>query len=329
VDGNMALMDWRDIAIIKDPRTGLFQGYIVARLRGMKNDKDSACIARVSSRDLVHWEVHPPAFNPRDWGLHEVPDVFPLGGKWYLTAMATNPREGVYHGNDPLLRWGHLVGEADTPEGPFRLVKDNCVMAGVDQGRGYYSMRTVEFKGERLAFACGSKLSLGVKLVPREGGGVQDIWWPGNEKLFGEKRKLESRDAGEQPTVEIPPGDPGNFMIAASLDLGTALAAGITFQKADGGQPTTFFLDSSRGCFEWAGGDTLGAGRIAARKWPIKPGSKHTIRVINIDQHIVVYVDDRYVMNGIRGLKLETGRLALTTAGGKAELTDVQYWGPR
>jgi hypothetical protein len=328
VDGKMALMDWRDIAIVKDPKTGLFHGYITARLRGSKNDKESACIARVSSKDLVHWDVHPPTFHPGTWGLHEVPDVFQLGGKWYLTVMATNPKEGVFHGDDPLLRWGHGVGEANTPEGPFRLVKNNCVMAGVDQGRGYYSMRTVEFKGERLAFACGDKLSLAVKLVPREGGGLQDVWWADNAKLFGKKRGLALRGVPGQPTIEAPPGDDDSFMITARLELGTASAAGITFRKADGKQPNTLFLDSTKGCFEWAGGDTLGARRIAARTWPIKPGGKHTIRVINIEQHLVVYLDDRYVMNG-RGLKLATDGLALTSVGGNATLHDVQYWGPR
>ena len=328
VDGKMALQDWRDIAIIKDPKTGLFHGYIVARLRGKTNDKESACIARVTSKDLIHWDVHPPAFNPGLWGLHEVPDVFQMGGRWYLTAMACYPKEGVCYGDDPLLKWGHVVGEADTPEGPFKLVKDNCIMAGIDQSRGYYSMRTVEFKTERLAFACRDKLSLAVKLVPREGGGLQDVWWPDNEKLFGEKKGLELGEVRGEPTIEAPPASDDSFMITACMELGTTTAAGITFRKADGGLPNTLFLDSKRGRFEWVTGDTLGAGAIAARTWPIQPGGKHTIRVISIDQHVVVYLDDRYVMNA-PGFKLETGGLALTSVGDEAKLCDIQYWGPR
>ena len=63
VDGKMALMDWRDIAIVKDPKTGLFHGYITARLRGRKNDRIRPASHGCTSRDLVHWEVHPPAFH--------------------------------------------------------------------------------------------------------------------------------------------------------------------------------------------------------------------------------------------------------------------------
>ncbi|MCX6872941.1 MAG: hypothetical protein NTW21_03910 [Verrucomicrobia bacterium] len=68
---------------------------------------------------------------------------------------------------------------------------------------------------------------------------------------------------------------------------------------------------------QWLTGDTLGAGAIAARTWPIQPGGKHTIRVINIDQHIDVYPDDRYVMNAA-GFMLETDGLALTSVVGEA-----------
>ncbi|MCX6873495.1 MAG: hypothetical protein NTW21_06765 [Verrucomicrobia bacterium] len=327
VDGRMALMDWRDIAIIKDPKTGLFHGYITARLRDRKDGQDSACIARVTSRDLVHWEVHPPAFHGGLWGLHEVPDVFQLGGKWYLTMMACYPREGVRHGDDPLLRWGHLVAEADTPEGPFKLVKNNCLMAGVENANSYYSMRSVDFKGERLAFACTEKLSLGVKLKPREGGGVQDVWWPENEKLFGPKQELKGRD-DQRTTVEFPPAGVANFMLTANLKLGTASAAGITFQKAGQGDRSTLFLDSTNGCFDWVVGEQPGKGRVAARTWPLKPGSTHMVRVVCVDQHIVVYIDNNYGING-RGLNFPTAALALASIGGKAELQDVHYWGPR
>lgn len=326
VDGKLALMDWRDIAIIKDPKTGLFHGYITARLRDRKDGQDSACIAQVTSRDLVHWEVHPPAFQCGLWGLHEVPDAFQLGGKWYLTMMADYPREGVRYGDDPLLRWGHLVAEADTPEGPFKLVKNNCLMAGVSPlPNSYYSMRSVEFNGERLVFACGEKLSLGVKLKPREGGGLQDVWWPENEKLFGPKQQLEVRD-GQRTTVEFPTAGGNTFMLTATLNLGTASAAGITFQKVGQEDRSTLFLDSKNGCFDWVAGEQPGQGRVAARTWPFEPGSTHTVRVVCVDQHVVVYIDDNYVING-RGLIVPTAGVSLASFGGKAELQDVCYWG--
>ena len=319
-------MDWRDIAIIKDPKTGLFHGYITVRLRDRKDGQDSACIARVTSRDLVHWEVHPPAFHCGLWGLHEVPDVFQLGGKVYLTMMACYPREGVRYGDDPLLRWGHLVAEANTPEGPFKLVKNNCLMAGVANANSYYSMRSVDSR------ASGSPLPVG-QAQPRreaeaaEGGGVQDVWWPENEKLFGPKQELKVRN-DQRTTVEFPPAGEASFMLTANSKLGTASAAGITFQKAGQGDRSTLFLDSTNGCFDWVVGEQPGKGRVAARTWPLKPGSNHTVRVVCVNQHIVVYVDDNYVING-RDLNLPTAGLALASFSGKAELQDVHYWGPR
>ena len=242
--------------------------------------------------------------------------------------MACYPREGVRSWRRSAVALGPLGWlKSDTPEGPFKLVKNNCLMAGVDQANSYYSMRSVEFKGERLAFACGDKLSLGVKLSRAR---VVESRMSGGRttRSSSVRNKSSNCETTSGRTVEFPPAGEASFMLTANLKLGTASAAGITFQKAGQGDRSTLFLDSTNGCFDWVVGEQPGKGRVAARTWPLKPGSKHTLRVVSINQHIVVYIDDNYVING-RGLKLPTAGLALAASAARRNCRTSTTGGPK
>ena len=110
----------------------------------------AACIALARSKDLIHWEQFPPAFAPKRYGEVEAHDVFPLGGKWWMTCLTSHG-----HGNrggfaDPNVVRGTIVAVADKPEGPYREPVPGYVLLGGDLTAGN-TVSTVEFEGKRYA----------------------------------------------------------------------------------------------------------------------------------------------------------------------------------
>jgi hypothetical protein len=332
---NLGLLDWRDIYIIKDSTTGIFHGYITSRMRGKKNEFESACIARVSSKDLVHWETHPPVFSTGRWGCHEVPTVLNLQGKWYLTAMGQHPREGVYPANDSSIKWANVVAVANSPEGPFQLIEDNCLLAGDETSDGY-SLRTVEFKGDILAFTCrvtksekvNIVLSLPTKLVPRNDGGLLDLYWSGNDKAFGKKHSIKPQSIdGKETLTELP--DVGRaYMAKTTIKIEDATAAGISFGNTCDGQGFTLYLNAKEKRVEIVRGDKPGENILWCRNWKIEPDRKYQLRFVFIDNLTTVYVNEQHVVNKYIG-ETKGGSTAIKSIGGRAQFTDIFFWEPK
>jgi len=329
---NLNLMDWRDISIVKDPETGVFHGFITARLRGKKDEHESACIARVTSMDLINWEVHPPAFIPGTWGLHEVPTVFELDEKWYLTVMGSYPIPGNMYAGDSCIGWSHLVAQADQLEDEFIIVKDNGVMSG-NGSRDGYSMRTVDFGGDMLAFAIrhtpdGKKvLSQGMKMLPREDGGLDDLYWEGNNKRFGPVMGLAPGMVHGQMELSTFPDDDRAYMLTAKIKLIKDCSAGITFGQTKEHPGYTFFLDPRCGRVELVKGKTPGKDIFFGRQWDIEPDGEHQIRFVFIDKMLELYVDDR-LAGSVSPKDMCLGRMTLIAFNGKADFLELQYRGP-
>jgi len=329
---NLNLMDWRDISIVKDPESGIFHGFITARLRGKKNQFESACIARVTSKDLVNWEVHPPAFIPEKWGLHEVPTVFQLGSKWYLTVMASYRNKGSMYAGDSCLSWAHLVGQAENLEDEFILVEDNGVMAG-NGSKGGYSMRTVDFKDDMLAFTVRRTtenigvLSQAVKLVPRQEGGLYDMYWHGNDKMFGPLLRTAPGMVRSQMKLKTLPDDDRAYMLTANIRLIDDCAAGITFGQTEAHPGYTFFLDPKNRKMELVRGKQVGEDIFFDRQWDINPKGEYQVRFIFIDNMINMYVDDRQA-GSVCPKDMSVGGMVLMTDQGEAEFKELNYQGP-
>jgi hypothetical protein len=331
-DKNLNLMDWRDISIVKDPETNIFHGFITARLRGKQNQFESACIARVTSKDLINWEVHPPAFVPEKWGLHEVPTVFELNGKWYLTVMGSYPNEGSVYAGDSCVGWSHLVGQADNLEDEFIIVVDNGIMSGNGSGDGY-SMRTVKFDGDMLAFTVrktpyGKKvLSQGVKIVTRNEGGLNDMYWHGNDKRFGSVLKFTPGMVNGELELTKLPKDDWAYMVTARIKLIEDNPAGITFGKTEDHPGYTFYIVPKNKKMELVKGNQVGENIFYGRKWDIIPNSEHQIRFVFIDKLIEMYVDDR-LAGSVAPKDIIFGGMALVTNSSKANFLEFNYWEP-
>ncbi|HEY3376695.1 MAG TPA: hypothetical protein VGL77_04295, partial [Armatimonadota bacterium] len=87
------MVDCRDLIVIPDPDGEGWYGFYASRQPGEELPETSV-IACVHSRDMRHWEHLPPAFAPEKYACIEVPDVYFLNGRWYLTCLT-----GHYYGN--------------------------------------------------------------------------------------------------------------------------------------------------------------------------------------------------------------------------------------
>ncbi|MEQ9690962.1 MAG: family 43 glycosylhydrolase, partial [Bauldia litoralis] len=76
-------IDWRDPFVYRDEATGQFRMLIAAR----ENEGPMlrrGCIALATSDNLEVWTIHPPLWRPRLTHVMECPELFTLGGWWYL-----------------------------------------------------------------------------------------------------------------------------------------------------------------------------------------------------------------------------------------------------
>ncbi len=136
-------IDCRDMCIVREGDWWI--GYFAARTKG-PSPSATACIGCARSKDLLNWEQLPPVFAPGKYACIEVPDVFYLNGKWYLTLLS-----GHGYGNRGFYRDSHVTNAtiyavSDSPYGPFRELKGGQILI---TDKGGYSCRSVMFRGKR------------------------------------------------------------------------------------------------------------------------------------------------------------------------------------
>lgn len=195
-------VDCRDLVVVRDRDQWL--GFYAATLRA-EEVSESGVIAAVRSKDLIHWEHLPPAFSPGKYCVLEVPDVFELDGRWYMTCLAGNGygNRGVF--SDPYAIRGTVYAVSDNPAGPYHEFKDDNVLICGNMKTGY-SCRSVEFSGERYAFYTqpttgGDTLSPPMQVRTTDYGKLRLQWAPASSVF----RKETLLPAGEpHPISRLP-----------------------------------------------------------------------------------------------------------------------------
>jgi hypothetical protein len=100
----------------------------------------TACIARVRSRDLEHWDYLPPIYASDQFVNMEVPEYFEMGGRHYLVFSSHGSRKDV---GGRTSASGTYYVMADRREGPYRLPEDPLLL-GSGRGRvDNYVARTI------------------------------------------------------------------------------------------------------------------------------------------------------------------------------------------
>ncbi len=120
--------NFRDPHVYYDPNRECY----VMLITTLKDGR--GCLARYTSSDLRTWtNIEPLTDFESDAEILECPDIFEMGGKWYLVFSRIN--------RDPQRKTYYRI--ADTPEGPWRIVRgaDNEAYETFD-GLFFYAGKT-------------------------------------------------------------------------------------------------------------------------------------------------------------------------------------------
>lgn len=302
-------VDCRDLMVIKDPEGPGWLGYVVVRLKsgGMY---DTCCIALLESEDLVHWESSPPCCVPGRFVCFEVPDVFELDGKWYMIALTGDGYGQRMRWNDPYVRHATVVFQSDNPRGPFVEVCDNLLLAAND-GQGF-SVRTVEYNGERLMFYTRAeyvdgnptfgRLSLPIKLESKPSGGLLPKYWSGADaelatSLSSNTVNLICERGWAFKTMSVLP-ESRTVMLNIQIDLQHCKAAGIALCGDDKGVQTVgllALLDMEQNEIQLV--SMPGFTPVQRRKWYVENNAQCSLRLVFIEDMVELYCDDILALN--------------------------------
>ncbi len=181
-------ISWRDPWLWNNPEDGLCYAFVTATARGPAPRHARGCIGLGRSRDMRHWEVLPPVAAPGLFHDHEVPQLFELGGRWYLIYLMC-----LWRYSDQAWRtrryeqWleGTYYLVADHPLGPWR-VPDHDVIAGC-RAHAPLAARVQRVGGDLLFYAWGPRrraLGLPMRIVVDQSGQLGAGWWRGVEALL-------------------------------------------------------------------------------------------------------------------------------------------------
>ncbi|MCW5982760.1 MAG: hypothetical protein KIT09_32020 [Bryobacteraceae bacterium] len=320
------VVDCRDLIVLPDPDGRGWIGFYSVRTIGEPLAEGSV-IAFARSKDLVRWEQFPPAFAPRKYACIEAPDVFELGGKWYMVCLTGHEygNRGIF--TDPNITRGTVYAIADRPEGPYRELEDDNVLLGSDQTTAY-CCRSFVFQGERYAFCTepvpgGAAVLSQPFLVRTDGRGHLRLAYSPRTKGWRKSVLLDPAAAPPEPRLvpshyrwTMPAGkwrlegktyvgesssgyqlaqlgiQAESVEIEARVQLEAGVAAGFAFGPAPGGRSRDLVLlmDAEAGCI-----------RAARRPWfedpwarqfPVELGRPYRVRVMIRPPRFEVFVDD-------------------------------------
>jgi len=346
-------IDCRDLVIVKYEEYWL--GYYATRVHG-KSSIETSTVACVRSYDLKNWEHLPPVFVPEKYNCIEVPDVFFLNGKWYLTALVGN----TYGGNrniytDTNAFAGTIYAISDNPFGPFKEFEDDNVLICGEAFCGY-SCRTVLFNEKRYVMFTQPSIQGGPTavmsrpyLVDTDERGHLTLKYP--EELLPKKNDKinlnEPRLVCAHPAWNVQSGEwildgdvykgncefgwqcahvmdgAKNIEIEAEITLKEGTAAGITV-RADKDNGTALFdhclfLDAKNKKLAFA---EMGNFHLSnARDFDIEYEKSYKIHLVKNDDHIDVYLNgDLYIQTAMAFNPAENFGIGIFVDRGKADI---------
>lgn len=137
---------WRDPWVMQHPETGAFHAFITGRAKDGPPD-GRGVIAHATSHNLLDWTAQPPLTAPGCFGQMEVPQIVPVGGRWYLLFSTGGHHFSAAHrakpGVVPVTGTHYMV--ADDMLGPYRFLTDAFLIG--DESGTLYSGKLVQGPG--------------------------------------------------------------------------------------------------------------------------------------------------------------------------------------
>ncbi|MBR7133640.1 MAG: family 43 glycosylhydrolase [Clostridia bacterium] len=141
--------DCRDMFVIYDDERKKYFGYFAA-MANIKDRGELGVIGVAESTDLINWHKQKIIYIPEFNGVIEVPNVFKIDGKWYMTFM-TNTQYGAKGAvSDPNLNSYIIATFSSSPNGIFQCCDDNVFLGSTRINNGY-ALRCVEYKNKLYA----------------------------------------------------------------------------------------------------------------------------------------------------------------------------------
>lgn len=139
--------DCRDMHIVYDHKTARFYGYFAA-MAVIDGRGEIGVIGVAQSTDLVHWKEQKIVYVPDFNGVIEVPNVFELDGRWYMTLMSSAEYGAKGAISDPNLTGFIYWAASDTPDGSFTCREDNLFFGSSRVSDSGYACKSVVFRGK-------------------------------------------------------------------------------------------------------------------------------------------------------------------------------------
>jgi beta-fructofuranosidase len=159
------IVDCRDMLVVQNPADGLYYGYFAAAA-DVGRRSPVGVIGVAVSTDLLNWEQQSIVYVPRSNGAIEVPDVYCIDGKWYLTMLAGTNYCGRSVTDDEYVTNCTIYAVADNPRGPFVEPSDNIFIGGINMSG--CSCRTIEKDGTRYLLYTDRAVGVYTLSLPKE-----------------------------------------------------------------------------------------------------------------------------------------------------------------
>lgn len=207
-------VDWRDPYVFFNDAEQCWWMLLAARLEtGPKWRR--GCIALATSKDLVNWVVEAePLYEPGATFCPECPEMWPMGGRWYLVFSRFSEDVGT------------IYRVADTPRGPFRVPAHDAL-----GGRRWYAAKSApQPDGSRAFFGW-------VHDFTRENGRPRWLW--GGD--FAAPRLVTADPAGAL-SIKLHPAVEAMFEAAAPMKAELSAGGGEAHTKPGGELPAKCLL---------------------------------------------------------------------------------------
>lgn len=340
-------VDCRDPLVIRDPDGAGFWCFYVAR-RPADTNTESAVIALCHSNDLLHWEHQAPCFAPDRYACMEVPEVFQMQGKWYMTVTTGNGYGQRNVVDDPNHTRDTVYAVADRIQGPYREPDDNILMGSM--GFNGYTCRFIEKDGE-LCFLNPHRDYLAIPKVVRmdSKGRLRPYYYKGLDHYRG-KTLIRSLDDASQPNdgrwgsigtwrvndramigacekdwaLHVYDSADGDFFYEADVCIRDARSAGLAFRLQgetirDGGY--VFLLDAA--AHEVALTRALNFITVDKSVFPVERNRTYHIQCLADGPFFNVFIDDVLVIQ-THDETFQTGRFGLFVEKGTATFAHVR-----